>query len=775
MRLSKHTKYYVYTLFFVSGISGLMYEIVWLRMLSRIMGVTIYATSTVLSAFMAGLAVGSFLLGKFIDRRKDSLKVYAFLEFLIGCTALFIPIVLTISLPLYKYIYQTSGGSIVMTTVVRATLSFLALLIPTTLMGGTLPVLTSYLVKRENVFGKNFSLLYGLNTLGAVTGVLLSGFITIGLFGERMTVYLGVVINLLVAISAYSLFRREERTESESVPVVTIPDADNMISPYPDKIRNLILFVFAMSGFTALAYEIIWTRQLIIFLKTSIYAFSGMLSVFLIGIALGSIFMNRIVDKLKEPLIVFGVLELVIGVLSIVNLTLFSHLDSGGKYFGFFNPIIATVVIVFPMTFLFGMIFPTAGLCYVKSVKSTGSSVGWLYSSNTIGSILGSLFAGFLFVPSFGSTNTVVLLAYLNVFLGSILLYMESGKYVIQRIIYGLFIGVFVIMTVETKGIDPFLIVVKKKIYEMGGVERRYKIFLHHEGAEGIVTAFSVNNHKLLWINGVGMTKLCTETKLMTHLPLLFLSEPKECLVLCFGMGTTVKSAVLYPHLNITTVDLVPEVFDTFRYYHVDAEEILKKKNVHVVAADGRNYLLLSEKKYDIITIDPPPPIYSAGTVNLYTREFLTTCRAHLTRHGVICLWFPGGTQQEVKSVLKTFYMVFPNITVWSGPHNFGFYFIGTMGDVPWKTFRKNLGKAFNDSNIIKDLTEFDNSCATPQQINRLFLWGRDEIETTKRDGILITDNFPFTEFPLWRYITKGNTPWTPQKALEIDKTPGDK
>jgi spermidine synthase len=662
-----------------------------------------------------------------------------------------------------------------MTTVVRATLSFLALLIPTTLMGGTLPVLTSYLVKRENVFGKNFSLLYGLNTLGAVTGVLLSGFITIGLFGERMTVYLGVVINLLVAISAYSLFRREERTESESVPVVTIPDADNMISPYPDKIRNLILFVFAMSGFTALAYEIIWTRQLIIFLKTSIYAFSGMLSVFLIGIALGSIFMNRIVDKLKEPLIVFGVLELVIGILSIVNLTLFSHLDSGGKYFGFFNPIIATVVIVFPTTFLFGMIFPTAGLCYVKSVKSTGSSVGWLYCSNTIGSILGSLFAGFLFVPSFGSTNTVVLLAYLNVFLGAILLYMVSGKYVIQRIVYGLFIGVFVIMTVETKGIDPFLIVVKKKIYEMGGVERRYKIFLHHEGAEGIVTAFSVNNHKLLWINGVGMTKLCTETKLMTHLPLLFLSEPKECLVLCFGMGTTVKSAVLYPHLNITTVDLVPEVFDTFRYYHVDAEEILKKKNVHVVAADGRNYLLLSEKKYDIITIDPPPPIYSAGTVNLYTREFLTTCRAHLTRHGVICLWFPGGTQQEVKSVLKTFYMVFPNITVWSGPHNFGFYFIGTMGDVPWKTFRKNLGKAFNDSNIIKDLTEFDNSCATPQQINRLFLWGRDEIETTKRDGILITDNFPFTEFPLWRYITKGNTPWTPQKALEIDKTPGDK
>jgi spermidine synthase len=761
-----------------------MYEVVWLRMLSRITGVTIYATSTVLSAFMAGLALGSFLLGKFIDRRRDTLKVYALLEFLIGCTALIIPIILTISFSLYKYIYQTSGENIVLTTLIRAAVSFLVLLIPTTLMGGTLPVLTSYLVKRENLFGKSFSLLYGLNTLGAVLGVLLSGFITIGILGERTTVFIGVFINLLVAISAYSIYRSEKRTEGVSVSIVIPVDsdtADTVISPYSDPIRNFILFVFAMSGFTSLAYEVIWTRQLILFLKTSIYAFSGMLSVFLIGIALGSIFMNRIVDKLKKPLVIFGILELGIGFLSILNLYMFPHLyggdfGSGGKFSGLFNAIFATVVIVFPITFLFGMIFPTAGLCYVKSVTRTGSSVGRLYSFNTVGTIFGALLAGFLFIPSLGSTNTVFLLAYLNVFLGAILLYLEPERYIAKKVACGSLVIIFVIMSTGLRGIDPFLTTIEKKMRQLssekGSGSKGYEIFFHKEGIEGTVTAFSVDKSKRLWVNGIGMTMLCTETKLMAHLPLLFTRESRECLVICFGMGTTVKSAALYPHLNITAVELVPEVFQIFKYYHGTAEEILKKENIHTVVADGRNYLLLSKRKYDLITIDPAPPVYSAGTVNLYTKDFFTLCREHLNPEGVMCLWVPGYTQQEIKSFLKTFHTVFPNMMVWSGMHGWGFYLIGTMEAISWSAFQQNIEKIFANPNIIKDLGEYDNSCVTPEQLYRLLLWDKDEIDNLSKDGVLITDNFPYTEFPLWRYLIKDRTRWIPQevrsKILEV-------
>lgn len=178
-RRSQRAIFLVYGLFFGSGICGLIYEVVWLRMLARIMGVTIYATSTVVAAFMAGLALGSFLLGRYIDKRKDPLRVYALLELLIGATALFVPIIFSLALPFYRYVYEISGGSQLLITVLRTLVCFVALLLPTTMMGGTLPILTSWLVKRGNPFGKSFSVLYGINTLGAVCGVFISGFITL--------------------------------------------------------------------------------------------------------------------------------------------------------------------------------------------------------------------------------------------------------------------------------------------------------------------------------------------------------------------------------------------------------------------------------------------------------------------------------------------------------------------------------------------------------------------------------------------------------------------
>ncbi len=180
--------YLIYFIFFGSGISGLMYEVVWLRMLARIMGVTIYATSTVVAAFMAGLALGSFLFGRFIDRREDPLRVYATLEFLIGTTALLVPVIFSISLPIYKYVYAISGENQLLITVLRTLICFLALLLPTTMMGGTLPILTSWLVKRGILFGRSFSLLYGINTFGAVFGVIISGFITLEFWGEYRTI-----------------------------------------------------------------------------------------------------------------------------------------------------------------------------------------------------------------------------------------------------------------------------------------------------------------------------------------------------------------------------------------------------------------------------------------------------------------------------------------------------------------------------------------------------------------------------------------------------------
>ena len=206
-------KYLIYTVFFATGISGLMYEVVWLRMLARITGVTLYATATVLAAYMSGLALGSFVLGRLADKRRDELRVYALLELLVGVTALLVPVILPALIPVCQFVYGASGDNARrVTTTVQAALCFLVLLIPTTMMGGTLPVLTACLAKRETRLGKNLSLLYGLNTLGAVVGVFLSGFVIIEWLGERSTIYLGVTINLLVSLTAYLLYRADRRT-----------------------------------------------------------------------------------------------------------------------------------------------------------------------------------------------------------------------------------------------------------------------------------------------------------------------------------------------------------------------------------------------------------------------------------------------------------------------------------------------------------------------------------------------------------------------------------
>jgi len=284
---------------------------------------------------------------------------------------------------------------------------------------------------------------------------------------------------------------------------------------------------------------------------------------------------------------------------------------------------------------------------------------------------------------------------------------------------------------------------------------RGTEIYSHKEGLEGAVTAFAINRKKQLWINGVGMTELCTETKLMAHLPLMFVKNPKDFLIICFGMGTTVKSAALYPGLNITAVELVSECFGNFPYFHPEAQGLLSRSNIKLTANDGRNHLLFTSKKYDVISVDPAPPIWSAGTVNLYSREFFELCRQHLNPGGAMCLWFPGGTQVENLAVIRTFAQVFPEFSIWSGPRAWGFYCIGTLREVPMSELLQNMDKAFKNPAILADLSEYDKICVTPEQLMPLRVI--DKVKTPKimERGVLITDNDPFTEFYLWRNLLK--------------------
>ena len=745
----------VYFIFFISGMSALIYETVWLRMLIRTLGSTVYATSTVLGAFMAGLALGSYLFGGYADRAKHLLRLYGLLEAGIAVIALAIPFIFSIFVPIFQAIYAHTGGASL--TVLRAVIVFIILVVPASLMGGTLPVLSGYLAREKSTFGRRMGSLYGINTFGAVLGVVSTGFVLIGFIGEFNTILIGVAGNLCAAAIALILSRGQE-TPSEQ-PATPAPDetapAEKAISPYSARIRLIVAIVFAASGFVALSYEVVWTRILQLFLRTSIYSFSAMLSTYLTGIALGSMVGRSFVDRIKDPIYLFAALEIIIAFLAVLGLNLLVPMDSTffRNTFGIFGKLIATGIIVFPITFCLGMVFPVVAKCFARSEGSVGSSIGRIYSLNTVGCILGSLICGFLLMPLLGSATTVLVLAGVNILLGLILFLSDPARLRHPATVAIIVIGALATIVGGIVVRDPFYQIVENRISEQLGGE--YEIYLHRENVTATITAFGSTENprkKRLWLNGVGMTILVSETKLMAHLPFLLAADPKDMLIICFGMGTTLRSAVVHDDLRVDTVELVPDTYDAYGFYHPDGPEILEYPRVHHYVDDGRNFLLMHDKKYDVITIDPAPPIYSAGTVNLYAREFISLCRDHLTPGGVLCLWVPPCPETEARMIMSTFHNVFPHGTVWRGVQFAGFYLIGTTRplSIPEQKFRD----AFEDAKFRADVLEWDNDIDSAETLEGLLLLDEKELVQFVKGVPIITDDHPYTEFPIWRMLT---------------------
>jgi len=354
-----------------------------------------------------------------------------------------------------------------------------------------------------------------------------------------------------------------------------------------------------------------------------------------------------------------------------------------------------------------------------------------------------------LFITLIGSSNTIILLGFINIILGFILLWLEPNKSRNFKLSFAAVLPAVLILSLGFKNKDPFLDVIENRIAQYA---TRYEIYSNKETVEGTVTSFMRDGNKHLLVNGYGQTTLCTETKIMAHLPMMLADNPKKMLVICFGMGTTVRSASIYDDLKIDCVELVPQAYKCFPYYHADAQKIISRQNNRFIANDGRNFLLLSTDKYDIIIVDPSPPVYNAGTVNLYSQEFLKLCENHLTPGGVMCLWFPGGSSEDNLAICKTFNSVFSNMTIWKGPRGWGFYLMGTY--LPTNIDVSKIEKAFTNPRLIEDLSEFDNVCRTGSQLMNLLLMrdGKLMDEITQKAPI-ITDNYPYTEFPLWRNL----------------------
>ena len=749
-------------LFFCSGISGLLYEVAWTRMLHLLFGDTVLVVSTVLTSFMAGLALGSFWCGRRIDQRSRVLGLYAALEVGIGLTALALPLALHGLTPLYVWLHQHLHTMPMLLALARFVLAFGLLLIPTTLMGATLPVLSRYLVRTNATLGWHVGVLYALNTAGAVLGCFVAGYVLIGSVGLYQTVAIGAALNLAIALLVW-VMRQNAEDAVPMVPALTVVAAehDATASVYDTATVHLVLGSFALSGFAALSYEVLWTRALTFFIGNSTYAFSAMLTTFLCGLAVGSLLLARRSDRWRHLVALLGWLQIAIGVYGLLTIPILAYLFYGldawwegfsSAYWGkpLWLTFVKTFVVILPPTLCMGGTFPLVSKIVARGPHVIGRSVGDIYALNTVGAILGSWVAGFVGVPWLGMQKSLTLTALLNVLLGGALLARGvSGGRSVRLALVTAVLGLCLAM---------HLLIPQLRFADIAG-EPEKEILHYEEGVSGIVkVATDIYDRKLLSINGWSVAGTSTPNpdvafvndypeiqKLLAHLPMLLHPEPRHVLVIGFGAGGTAWSMTRHDLEQLDLVEFVPGVLRAARFFPEVNHNVLADPRLHVILDDGRNYLLVTPKTYDVVSVDTLDPKH-AGNGNLYTREFYELSQRVLKPGGIFVQWLPyhQAGNASLKMIARTFQHVYPQATVWLNRFKGYTVLLGTRE--PLRIDVARLQARFQRPAIQQDLAEVH--VATPWQLLEGFTMRAETLQRyVAGSSSLNSYNHPYVEF----------------------------
>lgn len=675
-------------LLFFSGVCGLIYEVIWMRMFVTVFGSTVYAVSTVLTAYMAGLALGSFYFGRFVDKHKDALRIFAYLNLALGICGLLFPLLFSNLDDIYVVIYKYFHISNYLFTSVRFVLSFIILIIPTTLIGATLPVISKFFVEDMNRLGRNIGKLYSINTFGAVVGCFITGFFLISSAGINASLWIAAFMNLLIAGFVLILSNKLKTAKIECRDEKTLifnkekeKNEKNYMSKHTENINLVVLYCFALSGFASLAYEVVWVRILIMFLHNNVYAFSTVLTTFLCGLFIGSYIFSKFIDNRKNLLFLFGCMEVTIGLSTIASILIFFILQNSMRILpaGFVGSwwwitgrqFIASFLLIVIPTILIGGTFPLVSKIYTKSPKILGRSIGNIYSINTVGSIFGSLIAGFVLIPLIGLWKSIICIALINVAIGGLIISLNTfTKRKYKRIALTVVLLIGGVMVASLSG-DFFAGRASSALYYKESGTATISVF--EEKIEGEI------GKKVLHINHLRVVDDSYEAlqlvRMLGNLPLLLHPDPKRVLVIGFGIGVTAWSVAQHNVEEIDCIEIVPGVIPATKYFSevnhnllYDLDGNLPKASddrVKLIIDDGRSYVLTTEKKYDIITCDPIHPAF--GSANLYSKECYELYKKKLSDNGVVAQFLPPHqlSMNDFKMVINTFREVFPHTTIW--------------------------------------------------------------------------------------------------------------
>jgi spermidine synthase len=752
----------VLALFVASGAAGLVYQVVWSRELVLVFGNTTQAVATIVTAFMAGLGFGSLAGGRLADTSARPLRLYGLVELAVAAMAALLPFAFHGLAELYRGIWPSLVERPAQLTGVRFGLALAAVAPATFLMGMTLPLLTRYLVRTLDEAGARLGELYAANTIGATAGTLLGGFVLIELFGLRLTSYLAVALNVLAGLGALLLSRRWEAGPAGPGPTAARPAQEPHRPVVPRSFlprRRAVLAATFVSGFVSLALEVLWTRMLAEGTGSSIYIFTTILAIFLLGIALGSFLYRRFSRPGGERLGLLGLCLAGVGVLAQATVVL------GSGMVGHVPFVVRTVVVLLPATVLMGYAFPLAGRLATPSVEAAGGSVGLLYAANTGGSILGSFGAAFVLAGTLGTNGSVLLLGGLNLLAGAVLFAADPvgrrpnpagparpnprprGR--ARMVSIGL-AGLAVLGLVASSLDLPVT-----RTRTENELRRTALPVTHAEDELATVdTVGGPAKGRRLLVGGVGMTSLTVDTKLMGYLSKALRPDARDFLVIAFGMGGTYRSG-LQLGLRTDAVELSPTVPGRMPVFFPDAERFLHHPKGRVIVSDGRNYVRLSRETYDLVAVDPAPPIESAGSVVLYTREFLTEGKGRLRPGGVFMLWIPYALPlDDFKEHVRTFAGVFGHVRLVLSPGRHGVFMFGS--DAPLEFTEPAVRQVLGSPTALADLNDVPDHPPTDAdgwvEVVRRSQWlADDEVRSFVGSGPEITDDHPRSEYFLWR------------------------
>ena len=581
--------------FFLSGAAGLIYQVVWTRMLTQIFGNTTYAIATVLSAFMAGLAIGSYLFGKIADRGKNDFLLYGILEAGVGIYGFAVPWLFHMAQKIYGPIFGLNESYPFLFNMVLFLLSFTLLVFPTLLMGATLPVLSRFFVRSFAQFGRRVGDLYATNTLGAVIGCAAGGFLLIPILGMRATVFVAATVNLVIAALILVVDRIRDKEPLEFIAETVAEEAKTAEGEAaPSWLLWVLLISFGLSGFASLVYENAWTRALTLVIGSSIYSFTTMLVTFLIGLSLGGFIYARFLGNREARLSTFGLIELWVGLAALATIPLFERLplifvrllQGFGDTFTVFLylQIFLSALVMFVPTVLLGMTFPLVARLFTQSLYRVGSGVGSSYAANTVGAVLGAFAGGFILIPNIGVQNTIVFAVVMNLLIGCLLVWADPRMSMVPRLALGLVVLVLAVLIpfrvprwdrhILTSGVTIYhdryegLPTNSLRLEEM----RRDDVLFYREGLTTTVSVHRIPGSEYIYFKSNGKIDGSygdALSQLMTsYIPMLLHPTAERALTIGLGSGMSAKALATFDTLKeIEVIEIEPTMIEASKFF----------------------------------------------------------------------------------------------------------------------------------------------------------------------------------------------------------------